>query len=396
MENEEYNKNHAASIDYVNSAIVQAWSAMKTWVNTNIDTSNQMLTVKGYLDQANRQIIGTTGTEKAQAALASVNAMVAAFEDAGIDMTNVTLAEFSSCIGRLSNNLGCYIEDTDGVRWTPENWAYQKQILGHDPATFAGILLSDADHDIYIASRNYGTMMWGTCSHTVPNMEASAGGSAGTPKSGEFNSRKIMAGTNPNLVRSEHKMTYREGMDTLDFTSDIDIVLFPNETTLTTWAASMGLSKMQAVGEGMIYAFPHADSTEANPLWVLKYCRNGVTSIQFQNREALAPYTDNYGQLGCTALNICYVHKEHANDTSHWRLPSLYEALLQYLNKGAINTCRDAIGQSALPSACVWCCLQNTYNNAYCFSLADGSYNTPSKTIQYWVVPVASELTQSE
>ena len=94
----EFNKDHAASIGYVNDAIAEAWDAMKVWVNTNVDQSNIMTVVKGFLDTANRQVIGTTGTEKAQAIVASVDAMVQAFTEAGISMQGITTAQFAQCI----------------------------------------------------------------------------------------------------------------------------------------------------------------------------------------------------------------------------------------------------------------------------------------------------------
>lgn len=123
--------------------------------------------------------------------------------------------------------------------------------------------------------------MYGTYNHTVPNLEAMNGGIAGTPKDGTYNSRKTMAATNPDNCWDEYKLEYFEGMGYPDVNGK-DVVFFPNEATLTSWANTMGLSNMLALGANIIYAYPHADYTEAQHYWVLKYHPLGVTSVQFK------------------------------------------------------------------------------------------------------------------
>lgn len=390
---ENTNNAYPVSLDMVSGRRLEEhdallWNAMKTWVLENVDKSNIMGIVKDYLDRANRQVIGTTGTEKAQAINVAVQAMVEAFEDSGLSMQGVTTADFARCIRSIATNTGCYIIDTNGLLWTASQWSYEKERQGHDPATKAGIYVMNPDHDFYVASKNYGTMMFGTYSHTIPNLEASSGGSAGTPKDGEYNSRKIMAATNPDHVRDEYKITYFDGMDMEDL-EDKDIVFFPDRATMVSWGNTMGLTKMLLIGTTMIYAYPHATDTGK---YVLEYHKDGVTAVTFAVREAVAPYVDTYAQVGCTALEACYVHKENDVDETFWRLGTLFEPLLMYLNKYAINECRIALGEDVLPSGYVWCCLQSSNYGEYCFSLADGSYNGSSKNFKYWVVPIASEI----
>ena len=101
---------------------------MKTWFLTNVDDSDYMSEIKRYLDDANRESIGTTATVKAQAILASINAMAQAFETAGISMSGVTTSQFATLIGSLSNNSGVFILDVNGVKWTAATWAYEKQV----------------------------------------------------------------------------------------------------------------------------------------------------------------------------------------------------------------------------------------------------------------------------
>lgn len=391
----DFNKDHAASIGYVNDATAEAWEAMKVWVQDNVDTSNIMTVVKGFLDAANRQVIGTTGTEKAQAIAASVDAMVQAFTEAGISMQGITTAQFAQCIASLAVNSGVWIQDTDGVLWTAASWAHAKeQGGGVDPAQRQGIFIKAVNAEFLIASKNYGPMQFGTFGHTIPNLQAMSGGSAGTPYSGEYNARKILAATDPDACNEAgFAITYFQGMTDVDLV-DKDLVFFPDQETLTSWATEMGLATMVTIGQTMIYAIPHANYTESNHLYILKYF-NGTNSISFANREAQAPYTDNYGQIGCTALRAAMSHKEYDDDPMFWRLSSVYEILLKYLNRDAINECRDALGEQPLPSAQEWSGIQYGGGGEYYLSLADGSYSNNVKYSQCWVVPVASSTRPS-
>lgn len=382
----DFNKDHAASIGYVNDATAEAWEAMKVWVETNVDKSNIMTVVKGFLDAANRQVIGTTATEKAQAIAASVDAMVQAFTEAGISMQGITTAQFAECIATIAANTGVWIKDTDGVLWTAVSWAHAKeQGGGVDPAQRQGIFIKAVNAEFLIASKNYGTMQFGTYGHAIPNLQAMEGGIAGTPYSGEYNARKILAATDPDACNEAgFAVTYFQGMTDVDLV-DKDLVFFPDQTTLTNWATEMGLATMVTIGQTMIYAIPHTTPG----YYVLKYF-NGTNSISFANREAQAPYTDNYGQIGCTALRAAMSHREYNDDPMFWRLSCIYEILLKYLNKAAIDECRAALGEQPLPSAQEWSGIQTNGNVEYSLSLADGSYVNNSKTYLYWVVPVAS------
>ena len=393
----DFNDQHAASIGYVNDAVAEAWAAMKTWIETNVDQSQIMAVIKGYLDAANRQVIGTTGTEKAQAIAASVEAMVQAFTQAGIAMQGITTAQFAECIASIAANVGVWIKDTDGVLWTAASWAAAKEAAGGvDPAQRQGIYIKAVNAEFLIASKNYGPVKFGTYGHAIPNLQAMEGGSAGTPYSGEYNSRKILAATDPDAcIAAGFGINYFTGMDDTDLV-DMDLVLFPDDATLTSWANTMGLGTMLTIGQTMIYAVKHANYTESNHLYVLKYF-NGTSSISFANHEAQVPYTDNYGQTGCTALKTAMEHTEYAGDPMFWRISSIYEILLKYLNRDAINACRDALGEQPLPPissispiANEWSCIQIGNTNEYCLDLATGSFNNNNKSSNNWVVPVAS------
>ena len=392
----DYNKKHAATIDYVNDAVTMAFEKMQVWLTEHIDELDVMKHIGNLLNAANRVASDTRPVAtRAQSLVASIDAIVAAMTECGVDMEGVTTAQIAQFITTIADGAGTWIEDKDGVLWTAASWAYEKQQAGGvDPAVFQGIVLTNSEHEIYIASRNYGPMQFGTYGHTIPSLQATSGGPSGTPVDGEYNGRMILAATNPVALRPfGWAIDYFEGLKRTDLVGNdglkVNVVFFPDQATLTSWATGLGLNEMSSIGQSMIYAIPNDANNPTNGYYTLKYF-NGSNSISFANREAVAPYTDNYGQIGCTAANACVEHKEYPEDPLFWRNGSLFECLMMIMNKKDINACRAAIGQVSLPSSNVWAGLQNNGNSAYYFSLADGSWSNNNKYSSYFVVPVAS------
>lgn len=391
-----YNKKKAATVEFVQDAVVEAFEKMQIWVQNNADKLEVMKHVGNLLNRANRVATDNrTVSERAQSLVASIDAIVAAMTECGVDMEGVTTAQIAQFITTIADGAGTWIEDSDGVLWTAASWSYEKQQAGGvDPATLQGIVLTNSEHEIYIASRNYGPMQFGTYGHTIPSLQATSGGPSGTPVDGEYNGRMILAATNPDALRPfGWAIDYFEGLKRTDLVGNdglkVNVVFFPDQATLTSWATGLGLYEMLAIGQTMIYAIPNDANDPTNGYYTLKYF-NGSNSISFANREAIVPYTDNYGQVGCTAANACVAHKEYVGDPLFWRNPSLFECLMMIMNKNDINTCRAALGQTALPSGSVWTGVQTSSNNEYSFSLADRSWNTNFKINSYGVVPVAS------
>ncbi len=391
-----YNKKKAATVEFVQDAVVEAFEKMQIWVQNNTDKLEVMRHVGNLLNRANRvSSDNRTVSERAQSLVASIDAIVAAMTECGVDMEGVTTAQIAQFITTIADGAGTWIEDSDGVLWTAASWAYEKQQAGGvDPATLQGIVLTNSEHEIYIASRNYGPMQFGTYGHTIPSLQATSGGPSGTPVDGEYNGRMILAATNPDALRPfGWAIDYFEGLKRTDLVGNdglkVNVVFFPDQATLTSWATGLGLYEMLAIGQTMIYAIPNDANDPTNGYYTLKYF-NGSNSISFANREAIAPYTDNYGQVGSTAANACVAHKEYTGDPLFWRNPSLFECLMMIMNKDDINTCRAALGQTALPSGSVWTGIQYNSNGEYYFNLADRSWNNGNNYSSYNVVPVAS------
>lgn len=383
-----YSKDRAMTIGQVEDLMTMVVTSTRDWCEENVDSFEVMQHIGDLLNAANRIPDDTrTVSERAQAISASVDAIIHELTEAGMDTSELKTSDIAQCIANIAVNAGVYIVDSSGQRWTAASWSYAKQANGGvDPAPREGIFVGNSEHSILVASKNYGPMQFGTYGHTIPNLQGMAGGPSGTPVSGKYNARKILAATNPNALREwGWAIDYFEGMKRSDLT-DIDVVFFPDEATLKAWATSLGLPDMVALGQAMMYVIPHA--TEANS-YVCKYF-NGTNSISFANREAVVPYTDSYGQIGCNVMETAILHKENPEDPNFWRGPSLFEALMMILNKQAINECRAALGESALPSGIIWAVLQDSNNSEYYFSLAYGSWSYNGKNYSYHVVLVAS------
>ena len=133
-----FERKHAATIGYVNDAIVDAYEKMQTWVTTHADQLEYVQHIGTILNSANRLSTDSrTVTERAQAILASVNAIVQAMINAGVDMEGVTTSEIAQYINGIASNSGIWIEDANGQRWTAASWAAAKeQAGGVDPAVF--------------------------------------------------------------------------------------------------------------------------------------------------------------------------------------------------------------------------------------------------------------------
>ena len=382
-----YSKDRAMTIGQVEDLIAMAVNAMKEWSINNVDKFDLMKHIGDILNGANRLPNDTrTIAERAQAVSTSIEAIIRELTEVGIDTTGIKTSEIAQTIASIGYSAGVFILDTNGQRWTAASWAKAKeQNGGVNPAQHEGIYFANSTHSFLIASENSGSMMYGTNSHTIPSVRAMSGGSAGEPKDGEYNCRKILAVTNPVALKERGwAIDYFDGMTKEDLV-DKDAVFFPNNDALTAWSSEVGLSELVAIGQTMIYVIPHSDGEH----WVCKY-HSGTNAIKFTDREASVPYTDNYGQVGCVPMEAALLYKEYDQDNNFWRLPSIFELLMMYLNKDAVNECRAALGTAALPVGNSWSAIQSGATYPYSLSLSEGSFLNNNKYSNSNVVLVAS------
>jgi len=352
----------------------QLWDAMKEYIVSHEDTSNLMIQIKSKLDQANREVIGTTGTQKADAIKDGVYQMVLAFEDCGIDMTNIKTSQFSSIIREFTKITGVFILDENNKQWSSGEWeeASTKQVMPNP----VGILVVLADNEIII-SLDYVFKQWGTYGSTIPILDGYAGGIAGTPKSGFKNTKRILAYADPGTLRnSSISIDYFNGMTESDVTNK-DIVFFPDDTSLTTWAASVGNAGMARLGQEKYYCIPHAEAG----YWIVKYYTGTASSITFGNRITKTPLIDTQSIIGSPSAKWCWDYKAYDGDTHQWYEPSVFELGVMYLNRDEIDKCLIVLGKERLyTSSYHWSSLQFNNSYAYFVSLSSGEVNNYYKS----------------
>lgn len=355
----------------------EIWQAMKTWVLDNIDNSNLMTVIKETLDEANREVYGTSGTAKADLIKTSVQAMTQAFEDAGIDMEGVTTQQFAALISAIANNNGVYILDRDGVRWTAGAWS--TAISHTDPV---GVLVTTARDNIILSHKILpeqdvidGTKAWGTYNQTVAPMVGFTSINA-EPFSGLMNTIHLLCWADPDLLIKFPNDYTMKGSSTMTKEEVLskELIWFDSSTALadilTPWATAQGTTSMADL-RTKAFVIP-TDSTLTS--WNVYYY-SGTTSIAFGTRMTGVPKSDSQGIVGAPAARCCFKYKAYNDDERQWYLPSIYELFLIYLNKDAINSCLDALNAEPLKEANYWSSIQYGNYYAYYLSVASGMSN---------------------
>lgn len=365
----------------------ELWQAMKTWVLDNIDNSNLMTLIKETLDEANREVYGTTGTAKADLIKTSVQAMTQAFEDAGFDMEGVTTQQFAALIGQISSVNGTYILDSDGVRWTAGAWS--TAVSHKDPV---GVLITSAKDNIIVShqvlpeqSSIDATRQWGTYNQTVAPMVGFTSINA-EPYSGLMNTIHLMCWGNPDImieVPNDYTMKGSSTMTKEEVLSK-ELIWFDSASALndilTPWATAQGTASMADL-RTKAFVIP-TDSTMTS--WNVYYY-SGTTSIAFGTRMTGVPKADTQGVTGVPAARSCFRYKAYAEDTRQWYLPSVYELFMIYLNKPYIDECMTALGAEQLKLDNYWSSVQNGTNYAFALSLSSGMANYYPKNSSYRV-----------
>lgn len=360
-------------------ALTEQWASFKTWVESNIDNSNLMGIVKTYLDQANREVIGTTGTAKAQAINTAVIAMVQAFENAGIDMTGVTTAQFAGIIDSLVGNSGVYILDKNGLYWTAADWGTTTE-----HADAVGVAIKTTNGTIVVSHKVLPEcsdvneiMQWGTFQFDVQPTSVFSSINA-EPFSGLMDTIHELCFANPNILIANANQWTMQGSSvmTKEQVKVKELIYFTSPSDyndiLIPWATAQGLPAMLEIGATKTFAIPNDAQATSYKI----YYFSGTTSIAFTQRTATSPMTDRYGQIGCNPARRCYLYKAYTGDTHQWYTPSVYEIFMIYLNIDAVNICLTTLETGQIPrdGTYTWSCIQNGSLNAYYINMLSGSF----------------------
>ena len=343
-------------------ALSQLWSAMQTWVETNIDDSNIMTVVKGYLDQANREIIGTTATAKAQAILNSINAIAGVLEDYGIDISNLKTSEFASTIATLAPTTSdIFILAPDGTHYTVAQYEAYKEEHG---AGIAGCVVGViTPYQSFCIAPTFPSRQWANTTDTCAGLPSAQTGSFlnvmqnGLVFAAHQGTLRMVMYYNPEVAGEQYYTRVATYADLVALGSGL---LYDEQVYIVTDDENKGLQNTAYIWSGAAWSYR----------FVVPRVANNIT--------------------GTPVAQYAWTFKLTPDDTRQWLVPTINHYLIIYVNRAKINECLYSINRSALPTSYSWTCQQNNAINAYYVVPSSGQVNSISKSVSYAVVLVSA------
>lgn len=358
-----------ADLQYNNAKLL---ANIKEWFKNNnvpIDIQSEVLRL---LDEINNEVVGTNGAEKAQYALDQRIALYGILTSYGYDMTNVSFEKSIDLIRKELAGRGAFILDEYGERWTASSWAYQKEVLGKNPAKPIGILLV-SNTITRLIGLSHTTRKWGTSGQNVPNLSTDTSLLGNDNVIADKNTREIIKFANPLLIWDweEQQMIPHDDVRWFETFDDADVdatVRYSSEPT--------------TIVQTDVYMVGTDRAALTTYYW------NGTKLVQ---RLAAVPLIDTSKITGAPAAEYCYLYgKITATEARefNWHLPDGREYLQMALNRDIINECFVALEMPILPTGNVWTCLQDTATFVYYGSVP--SLTSYHKSYAYSVVPFAN------
>ena len=347
---------------------------VRKYVKNNQEVLDMQPEVLRLLDKINNEEVGNNGAEKAQIALNARILLYGILTELGHVMDNVSFEDSINLIRKELEGRGAFILDEYGERWTASSWAYQKEVLGKNPAKPIGILLV-SNTITRLIGLSHTTRQWGTSGQNVPNLSTDTSLLGNDDVIADKNTREIIKFANPLLIWDweEQQMIPHDDVRWFETFDDADVdatVRYSSEPT------TIVQTDVYMVG---------TDRTA-----LTTYYWNGTKLVQ---RLASVPLIDASKITGAPAAEYCYLYgKITATEARefNWHLPDGREYLQMALNRDIINECFVALEMPILPTGNVWTCLQAGTAAAYCGS--GTSLFTNNKYSAYSVVPFANVL----
>ena len=380
-----YNEEHAASLAYVNDAVANAYDKMKTWLTTNIDQLDYVKRILAEENSALRLPVPqqyASAYEAAEELNSIVQEIVSALEQSGYDMTGVKTEEFPLMILSALNDSGIRIVDANEDEWTAEEWQAYVTQHGEVPATPNLIAIHTTSGvfytDIKFASSS---VKWGTYNISVGNLNGYSGGFVGTPKSGFYNTRKLIAQFNPAVLLGTKYAIADGTIATKEQAAGADVLFFSTLQSLQDWGATIGAVGLSELGTAKMYAVDAGSNT-----YQLYYYNGGGGSVSFGSVRTV-PYIDSQNITGVPAAEVCWnaAGNKTWNTQSIWYsyLPSVFELGLLFLNKDSIQAALALVSDSQFSTGTHWSALQANNTSAYYVELAAGTINNSAKSTAY-------------
>ena len=347
---------------------------VRKYVKNNQEVLDMQPEILRLLDEINNEEVGNNGAEKAQIALNARILLYGILTELGHTMDNVSFEDSINLIRKELEGRGAFILDEYGERWTASSWAYQKEVLGKNPAKPIGILLV-SNTITRLIGLSHTTRQWGTSGQNVPNLSTDTSLLGNDDVIADKNTREIIKFANPLLIWDweEQQMIPHDDVRWFETFDDADVdatVRYSSEPT------TIVQTDVYMVG---------TDRTA-----LTTYYWNGTKLVQ---RLASVPLIDTSKITGAPAAEYCYLYgKITATEARefNWHLPDGREYLQMALNRDIINECFVALEMPILPTGNVWTCLQLNTTSAYYGSGTSLNHNLSHKPNAYSVVPFAN------
>lgn len=383
-----YNKNHAASIDFVQQSVVEAYEKMQVWMTTHVDSLDYVQRIINKLREAYRGGTWDSAMAYADAINDCVIDMAAALRSAGAAVGTKDLSEFAQMIYEVSA-LGyeICILGASGTHYSVTDWTEYIAQHGTPPEQNAVPAVITPYQSFVIGlptvqtgtNTQYITKQWGNTTDLVTGLYAQQQGSFVNVLQNSLifnsleNTRMMLMWYNPEkLPHTDYDPT-----DPSKDYSGYYCVRFATKADLL--ASGMMLPYNQQV---YIVTTDESDNNTANNC----YYWSGSAYV----KRFVVPRVAN-GVTGSPCAEWAWDYKAWDGDTRQYTVPTTNHMLMMMVYFNEINACLAAINYGPLPSGSAWSCQQNNAIVAYFVTIPSGTVGSSgNKTSTFAVVPVAA------
>lgn len=396
MENEEYNKNHAASIDYVNSAIVQEWNAMKQYIaDQSVEPDLKPLILARMAAIINEpNIEWSTIMSQVQYIEQFKADLQTVCEEKGLIVSDLPLIQWISAIRMALGVFGCYIyaiDDQDVEHfYTKAEWEVLKTEAEQGLVTLpnvVGIIINNSSATRIVAVEQYATYQWGTYGLNLIN-------NTNLAYDGLTQTRKILAQANPFV--DKYYLNDPEVIIVENY-SDIDTSTAPTAYTHYVVVTSSGENTVtigNIINRGSSSNPLYMDVKSGDPE-IGQTMETFTAQLYYWNGSSLAsryavPYKDSQSIIGIPSMEHCVKYKAFVGDEHLWYNPKQDELQLLCANAAAVtDLCQSVLPTWALSSS-VWSSEQYDPNTAWYTAFPGGSTQRNFKHNWWLAVPFAA------
>lgn len=382
MQTENYNKNHAATIDYVNQAVIDSWEKMQLWLTTHVDSLDYVVRIINRLREA-RAGSGDSAMELADKIKMAVDDMVIALRNAGAVITEDTvLAEFSTLIQQVSSTgYEVCILGKSGTHYSVVEWNTYIAQHGTQPEEGAAVPAVISPYQSFVIGKpidttSFPTGAWGNTTDNVTGLYAN--------QTGSF-VNVLQNGLNFHSLENTYRMLLWYDPEVLPHTDydpdDPNKNYAPYGCVRFATHEQMANSGIYQMSDQQVYVVTTDTDGTAN----VAYYWNGAT---YTKRFVVPRVANNI--TGSPAAKTAWEYKAWAGDTRQWTIPTINHLLMMYVYYTEINACLSALNRSTLPTSYSWSCQQYNATNAYGVAIPSGTVTTSNKPNTYAVVPVAA------